>query len=253
MKMKSTVRIITAMIIATMTFIVSNSVNVFADEDKEIQLEVLDGEFELNDENSLDNTEPLDQIDYSDDIVLSDIESREIVMTTSDAGEEGDGWSYDSSTQTVTVTKEYITLPDAIRSDVKSVVYEGDVKVVYHYTWQGCANLERVTLPANATEIGDYAFSGCTNLSSIELPDGLKSINRFAFMNSGITSIKVPSSIAAIGERAFSNCSDLKTADLSEITLDTVSFSLFAWSESLETVKLPDGIKTIYGESILQL
>ena len=125
MKMKSTVRIITAMIVATMTFIVSNSVNVFADEDKEIQLEVLDGEFELNDENSLDNTEPLDQIDYSDDIVLSDIESREIVMTTSDAGEEGDGWSYDSSTQTVTVTKEYITLPNAIRSEVKSVVYAG--------------------------------------------------------------------------------------------------------------------------------
>ena len=48
--------------------------------------------------------------------------------------------------------------------------------------------MERITIPAGVTSIGDSAFSGCTALTSITIPDSVMSIELLAFAN--CTSLK---------------------------------------------------------------
>ncbi len=79
--------------------------------------------------------------------------------------------------------------------------------------FEGCKNLEDVTLPASMTSIGDDAFYSCKNLVSVTLSEGLTSIGDSAFFACpGLTSITIPASVTVIGANAFTHCTSLELA-----------------------------------------
>ena len=77
--------------------------------------------------------------------------------------------------------------------------------------FNGCVQLESVSLPATLQEIGISAFEGCTSLKSILLPASLQSIGESAFEGTGLISLHFGENLETVGKDAFRNCSDLLT------------------------------------------
>lgn len=87
------------------------------------------------------------------------------------------------------------------------------VSGIESYAFRDCYNLNSITIPASAFNIGEYAFDNCNNLTSIKITDYSYgqdyhySIGDKAFQNCiSLTSINIPSSVTSIGGSAFYWC-----------------------------------------------
>jgi len=69
--------------------------------------------------------------------------------------------------------------------------------------FEGCSNLQAVTLPNSITSINQDAFYGCSKLGSINLPEGLTTISQRAFYNCNLSSITIPSTVNSMGKNVF--------------------------------------------------
>jgi len=81
--------------------------------------------------------------------------------------------------------------------------YTYPVTTIATSAFEGCSNLQAVTLPNSITTIYTDAFYGCTKLGSVNLPEGLTTINQRAFYNCNLTSVTIPSTVTSIGNSAF--------------------------------------------------
>ncbi len=75
-------------------------------------------------------------------------------------------------------------------------------------TFNGCANLESVTLSDTITKIGVGTFKGCISLADTTFLDQIEEIGKEAFQNAGLKGTMVLNA-KSIGDRAFDNCSFL--------------------------------------------
>jgi hypothetical protein len=127
----------------------------------------------------------------------------------------------------------------------------------YQGAFQGCTSLASVNLAdTQLATIGDGAFRGCLSLtpSTLTLPGTLTTIENGAFRDCPlITSIQLPDSITAInggsdyaGGGAFEN-SGLTAIDLSNTQITGIGDQAFRDCSSLETVILPENLRTIGG------
>ncbi len=80
------------------------------------------------------------------------------------------------------------------------------------YAFQGCQNIETITLPNETRTIGHHAFQDCENLASMELPQRyLKSIENGTFQNcDALYKLNLPYGIETIGQYAFAYCDRLQ-------------------------------------------
>ena len=128
----------------------------------------------------------------------------------------------------------------ANQTGITSVYIPASVVTINKSAFEGCTNLEKVTIQASSAleSIAGKAFAGCTNLASINL--------------------EATSHLTHLGAAAFQNCTKLKTVDLSRnenlqvlgTNLGISSGSggagfLFQNDRALETVKLPKSITTL--------
>ena len=94
--------------------------------------------------------------------------------------------------------------------------YKGEMNVNAHITikegtigiaeraFEGCENMNSITIPNSVTNIGLFAFSGCKNLNSIVIPNSVTSIGGVAFYYcSGLKSVIIGTGIKEIGYMAF--------------------------------------------------
>lgn len=68
---------------------------------------------------------------------------------------------------------------------VKNVLLQGDVTKITDNAFNGCGNLESVTMPDSVTSIGNSAFAGAASLSGVTLPPNLQGIGDSAFAGCG--------------------------------------------------------------------
>lgn len=82
-----------------------------------------------------------------------------------------------------------------------------------------------LTIPSEATSIGDYAFYGCSGLTSVDIPSGITSIGDYALYGcTSLSSVTIPSGVTSIGAYAFSHIGSYnKPFDISSIDLSNVS------------------------------
>jgi hypothetical protein len=86
------------------------------------------------------------------------------------------------------------------------------VRIIGFSAFQGCAFLERITVPDSVTMIRECAFSGCKALKHIVLPKGIRVLEAHLFDGcSSLTEITIPDSVWLIGECAFRGCTSLKS------------------------------------------
>ncbi|MDD3946261.1 MAG: leucine-rich repeat protein [Clostridia bacterium] len=119
-----------------------------------------------------------------------------------------------------------------------------------------CLNIEEITIPASIQNIGNYAFYGCYNLHSVSIApiSGLTSIGESAFENCvSLQQIAIPDSVTVIESNAFKATPYVTNSDETFVVLgDGI---LYSYNGNDETVILPKEIKQIneyafYGASL---
>lgn len=114
--------------------------------------------------------------------------------------------------------------------DISEATYMGE------YVFCGCADLQKVKLPANLTKLPKQTFTNCPLLETVELPESVTEIGYRAFWGCNSLSYVNISNVKTIGAEAFEDCGLLTSVDCS--SANTIGGRAFANCSSLESVKL---------------
>lgn len=110
-----------------------------------------------------------------------------------------------------------------------------------------------LVLPSNVKSIARDVFKENKTISKIVLNNGLNSIGKYAFYDcSSLSSINFPSSLMNIGKGAFYYCNKLSNVDLSSTKLEHIEENAFSVCRGLESLKLPETLKTIEDQAFLE-
>ena len=193
-------------------------------------------------------------------------------FSTALADESGTGWSYDSTSNTLTLsgsnvdwssiknfqvtTENVVFADDYVVNSIPDEAFSGFseltaidipnvVTSIGNYAFSGCSSLASGSLPANLTTVEYCTFSGCTSLASVVLPDGLESIVDEAFFCcTSLSSVSLPASLTSLGGSAFSGCTSLSSVSL-PASLTSLGGSAFYGCTSLTSITLPASLTSI--------
>ena len=138
--------------------------------------------------------------------------------------------------------------------------------------FDGCSNLQDVTLPVGVTNIGERAFAECKKLEQFSVPSTVTQIGAEAFIDCeklatftfessskllslgkraffgcvALSSFELPKDVAEIQTDTFFGCKNLKTFTFAQDSIvKTVGDWAFYGCISLESISLPSTILTI--------
>lgn len=107
------------------------------------------------------------------------------------------------------------------REKINELILLDGVTGIGAYAFEGCKELNTVTLPNTVTSIGKNAFVQCVGVTEIDL-GGITEVAEHAFEKSGLTEVRISGSgTISIGNDAFSGCTSLKNVILEQCTLNT--------------------------------
>ena len=127
-----------------------------------------------------------------------------------------------------------IVIPESV--SLNDTVYT--VIGIYQFAFQGCNELESVTIPQSVKQIGYAGFADCTSLTEITIPAGVELIDQYAFSCcTGLERVIIEGN-PVIDETAFTGCS----SDLEVImTLNKNNESMDPGDETFDPDPLSDG------------
>ena len=131
-------------------------------------------------------------------------------------------WNYDEKSKTLTLTGTG-AMPNfessekvswyAVRHSVEKISVAAGITSIGDYAFYYSPKLSEISIPASVTAIGKLAFAFCSSLKAVTIPEGLTSVGDSAFEGCiALEGIYVPAAVTSLGERAFAHCSALKTA-----------------------------------------
>ena len=147
----------------------------------------------------------------------------------------------------------HITIPENITTlgtfqrcaALETVSLPASLNALPTYCFDGCSSLKTVTLPTGITSIPDYAFRNCTVLETISIPSTIKSVGQYAFSGCAVLlGIDLPSGIQTIGNYAFRDCKAIESVEF-PATLTSIGQYAFSSCSSLTSVVLPEEITSI--------
>ncbi len=102
-----------------------------------------------------------------------------------------------------------------------------------------------VTIPNNATEIGDYKNMGLKYEGEVFLPSTLKKIGAYAFANQkDLYYVEFPDHLEEIGDHAFDGCETLTFSSFPS-SLKTIGEYAFCNCQMVESIEVPEDIESI--------
>lgn len=146
----------------------------------------------------------------------------------------------------------------AVPSSLKTVVVTGGTKIAER-AFDGCSNIESITIPNSVTNIGRRAFNGCSNLNAIYINDVSAWCNISLYdetsnplycagnlyLNGELaTNLAIPEGTASIGDFAFYNCTSLMSVTIPN-SVTSISKCAFQGCSSLTSVTIGNGVTSI--------
>ena len=156
-----------------------------------------------------------------------------------------------------------------------TIVDDGQLKTIGDGAFANCFSLKSINILSSVTSLGKEAFRDCYSLQAIDLaqtdieiipeaafknthamatlklPNNVVTIGQYAFFNTGVVELNIPATVTSIGDYAFEDAVALKKITFAPDSmmealgsLETDS-AIFKGSVSLETVTLPNFMKTI--------
>lgn len=128
-----------------------------------------------------------------------------------------------------------------IPSEYKGLPVTGIAKNAFN----GCAEIESVTVGANVTVIGDSAFYGCEKLSSAVINGNIISMGETAFADcTALKSLTIGSGVGVIGEYAFLRCQALEKVVVPS-SVKRIEEGAFLECTGIAKLELNDGLEYI--------
>ncbi|MDE6047814.1 MAG: leucine-rich repeat domain-containing protein, partial [Anaeroplasmataceae bacterium] len=138
-------------------------------------------------------------------------------------------------------------------SNLENVTVDSTVEIVDARAFANCTTLSTVVL--NNTYTSEYMFSGCTNLNSVTLSEDFAKISDYTFENCiNLGELKIESTnFKEIGKYAFKNCQSLVGLTVPN-TAESVGEGAFYGCAVLSVLTMPyvGSIKTKSGASITE-
>lgn len=107
------------------------------------------------------------------------------------------------------------------------------------------ASLAEIVLTDGCTAIPDNAFLECTSLRRVTIPRGVTSVGRRAFYGcEKLTAVELPDGVKTIGDDAFHGCIRMTDVTVGE-GLESLGIQAFMRCLSLERVTLPESVTAI--------
>ena len=105
---------------------------------------------------------------------------------------------------------------------IKRAVVEEGVTSLALNTFNGCDELESVSLPDSLENILGSAFSDCGSLARVDIPYGVPWISGYCFAGCySLTRVTVPESVTEVVDHAFDNCPRLTLYGYDGSTIET--------------------------------
>ncbi len=102
-----------------------------------------------------------------------------------------------------------------------------------------------ITIPIEATTIGEGAFRGNKKLKTVVINSGVKCIGESAFYDcSNLTSITLPDCVTNIGEYAFWDCVSLESIIIPN-SVTNIGYSAFCGCKNLVSIVIPKSVRSI--------
>lgn len=133
----------------------------------------------------------------------------------------------------------------AWRDYIAEATIDEGVTTVGQRAFEGCKNLQTVTLPSTVNRFVAFCFSDCTSLKSIKIPEGVTRIGTTTFGGcSALETIELPSTLKSTGFNSFRDCISLKEITLPK-GLTQLDDGTFYGCKALERAELPKSLEEI--------
>ncbi|MGN0475138.1 MAG: leucine-rich repeat domain-containing protein [Acutalibacteraceae bacterium] len=128
------------------------------------------------------------------------------------------------------------------RSEITSVVFDGNITSLGYYAFQDCTDLISIILPHLITRIGDAAFGRCSSLTHITIPEQVTKIEGATFYGcSSLTDVVLPDSLTTLAKSSFHYCNSLSNIVIPDSVFWIGQYT-FAYCNNLSNVELPNSI-----------
>ena len=130
---------------------------------------------------------------------------------------------------------------------IKKVTIKEGVTSIYDRAFEGCNQVETMTIPNSVVEVGTSAFNDCTGelfLNSMPVPAEGSMMMGGAFESCGFTKVIVGEGVTEIKDMAFFYSQNLAEVELPE-TIERIGDMAFAYCHSLTSITIPASVTTI--------
>ena len=165
-----------------------------------------------------------------------------------------DGYTFNNCTSLKNVIfssgiPSYLFYSSSNLNSLTSITIPDSVTSIGYHAFDGCTNLETVTIPKNAKfDSSGYIFNNCTSLKNVIFSSGIEKIPDHLFYNSknlnSLTSLTIPDSVTAIGDYAFSSCRGLTSISISD-NVTSIGYYAFEYCTGLTSISIPDSVTAI--------
>ena len=129
----------------------------------------------------------------------------------------------------ILVSTHYYFIPASLRSVTITVQ-----RVIPRLAFNNCAMITSITLPENATGIGECAFHSCTALETFSIPGTVTTVGHHAFQKcTSLPSVTLSGGLTAIEPFTFNGCTALSTVTISN-TVTSIGNNAFDGCSSLK-------------------
>lgn len=110
-------------------------------------------------------------------------------------------------------------------------------------SFNGCSKLERITIPAQITDIPERAFYECTELQTVKFDGEVVSFGVSAFQSCSKLNITLPNTLKTIGNSCFHGC---RALNITEIPASVESIGKWAFmTTGIQKVKILNTSKVV--------
>lgn len=132
-----------------------------------------------------------------------------------------------------------------------SIIPEGVLQICAN-AFDGCKELQEISIPSSVKRIGKLAFSSCEKIREIVIPEGVTIINEATFDGCyNLETVSIPKSVIKIGNYAFENCYELKNIEIPE-RIQEVGEGAFIRCFNLKNAKMPISGKVKIGTNAFE-
>ena len=221
---------------------------------------------------SISNTSTFEKL--QDEMNITIRTRSDLVQLRKEVKEEMDSFSYTQSNLETILSLFYTT-----KGELKNAIFDGHTPLTYVkwinstyygcYGWQNNDDVKNMEIENNIKRIDISCFQGCQNLNQVTLPDTLEYVRKSAFSGcTGIKELTMPVDLDYVktSYSSFNNCGNIekityskgKTGIMPDIKSNEAGNSISYWTaeyyagKNLTTVEFEEGVKNIGARAYLE-